>query len=40
MPSHNTHILCKIDTPLTETGRTYHFSEDSEKKISDAFNRR
>ena len=35
----NTHIICKIDTPLTDTGRTYHLSEDDVKKITDAFNR-
>ena len=35
----NTHIICKIDTPLTDTGRTYHLSKDNEKKITDTFNR-
>ena len=35
----NIHILCKIDIPLTETGRTYHLSEDNVKKITEAFNR-
>lgn len=35
----NTHIICKIDIPLTDTGRTYHLSKDNEKKITDTFNR-
>ena len=35
----NIHIICKIDIPLTETGRTYHLSEDNVKKITEAFNR-
>ena len=35
----NIHIICKIDAPLTETGRTYHLSEDNVKKITEAFNK-
>ena len=35
----NIHIIYKIDIPLTETGRTYHLSEDNVKKITEAFNR-
>ena len=35
----NIHIICKIDIPLTDTGRTYHLSEDTVKKITEAFNR-
>ena len=35
----NTHIICKIDIPLTDTGKTYHLSKDNEKKITDTFNR-
>ena len=29
----NKHIICKIDIPLTDTGRTYHISMDNVKKI-------
>ena len=35
----NTHIICKIDIPRTDTGKTYHLSKDNEKKITDTFNR-
>ena len=36
----NTHIICKIHIPLTDTGRTYHLSEDNVKKITEVFNRK
>ena len=35
----NIHIICKIDIPITDTGRTYHLSEDNVKKITEAFKR-
>ena len=35
----NIHIICKIDIPLTDIGRTYHLSEVNVKKITEAFNR-